>query len=352
MKRRVTFSITTAAILILSFAQHLSAQDGRQFVNRLSGSKESAQRSAVTLNTPKQKREELIALYVEAEATFRYLSGYAIGLTSFQKNGYGDVSSLLEDIVTSRKLIETMPDNYVEVMYGSFRDPKAVKRLANGLRKVREDVNFQAALDRSEKWFSAESARISRGEDANSDVRSAPSAPSFTDPVCHFNDLNFYPSAADVGIAKGVAFAAEIVTLLIPPTIDVPILGFKIPSPARAIAAIAWGVLEALVIGFENARDDGTYCQGLAINIQSALTTDGTFNASIILPKDAGGFANLLKEYVAAAIQNAKNKSIQVNCADTKLAEADGFYSQGKWSDAYKKYRSAYQNINANACVP
>lgn len=297
-------------------------------------------------------RVELIAVYVEAEATFKYLSAYAIARESFQQTGYGEVSGVITDIVQSRKQIEAMPDNYLEVMYNSFRDPKAVKRLANGLRKIREDANFQAALERSEKWFNSERARISPPEAANSGVRSSPSAPSFTDPVCHFNDLNFYPSAADVGIAKGFAFLAEIVTLLIPPTVDIPILGFRIPSPARIIAAIAWGVLEAIVIGLENARDDGTYCQSLAITIQSALTTDGTFNTSILLPKDAGGFANFLKDYVTAAIQDAKDVSIPVNCADARLAEANAFYNTSNWVAAYKKYRSAYQNINANACVP
>lgn len=352
MTKRFLFSITTAVILILSLVHPLSAQGDRQIGNRSPISGQSAQRSTVTPKTPEQIRVEMVALYAEAEATFKYLSGYAIARESVQKIGYADISDVITGITQSRKMIETMPDSYLEIMTNSLRDPKALNRLTNGLRKMREDANFQAAMERSEKWFNSKGARISQGEDASSNVRSSPSAPSFIRPVCHFDNLNNFPSATDVGIAKGFSFLAEIITLLIPTTVEVPILGFKIPSPARIIAAIAWGVVEAIAIGLANARDEGTYCQNLAITISAALTTDGTFNASILLPEAGGGFARFLKEYVAAAIQNAKDRSIAVNCADMRLAEADGFYSMSKWVEAYKKYRAAYQNINASACVP
>ncbi|MBS1790822.1 MAG: hypothetical protein JST85_24105 [Acidobacteria bacterium] len=296
-------------------------------------------------------RTDLISVYVEAEATFKYLSEYALARDSVKKAGYGEISDVITGITASRKQIEALPDNYVEVMFNSFRDARGLTRLANGLRKLREDADLQSALERSEKLFSSDGERLLRGETVGSNARSAPSAPAFIRPVCHFDDLNNYPSATDVGIAKGFAFLAEIVTLLIPTTVDVPILGVKIPFVARAIAAIAWGALEAIAIGLENARDEGSYCSNLAITIQSALTTDGTFVASLMLPRSAGGFVDFLQDYVTAAIQNATSKGIPVNCASTRLTEANNFYNANNWTEAYKKYRSAYQNINANTCI-
>ena len=357
MTKKFLLSITMAVILTFSLVQQLSAQDGRQIGNRSPASKDSTQQAAVTPKTPKQMRAEMVTVYVEAEATFKYLSEYGIVRENFQKLGYGDLPDVMTGIVESRKLIEAMPDSYIEIMTNSFRDPDAVSSLAKGLRKMREDADFRAVMERSEKWFNSERAR-SLGDVANSNLRSSPSAPSFTRPSCDFGNLNNYPSATDVGIAKGFSFLAQIITLLIPPTIEIPILGFQIPSPARIIAAIAWGIVEGVVIGLNYARSEGIYCMNLAIVIQSFLTTDGKFNATILLPSSAGGFAQFMKEYVAAAIQNAKDSNIPIpmgtstDCATERLNEANGFYNTGMWANAYKKYRSAYQNIKASACIP
>ena len=346
-----------AVILTFSLVQQLSAQDGRQ-ITRSPIIEHPAQRSMVTPKTSEQMRADMVAVYVESERTFKYLSEYSIVRENFQKLGYGDIPGVMTGIVESRKLIEAMPDSYIEIMTNSFRDPNAVSSLAKGLRKMREDVDFHAAMERSEKWFNSERARISRGEVANSNLRSSPSAPSFIRPFCDFSNLNNYPSATDVGIAKGFSFLAQIITLLIPPTIEIPVLGFQIPSPVRIIAAIAWGIVEGVVIVLNYLRSDGIYCMNLAIVIKSFLTTDGKFNATILLPSSAGGFAQFMKEYVTAAIQNAKDSNIPIpmgtttDCATERLNEANGFYNQSDWVNAYKKYRSAYQDINATACVP
>lgn len=364
MIKRFLFSITTAVILTLSLVQQLSAQDGRQ-ITRSPIINQSAPRSTVTPKTPEQIRAELVAVYVEAEATFKYLSRYAIARDSFQQSRFGEVSDVIANVAESRKLIEAMPDSYLEIMYNSFPDSKAVSRLANGLRKIREDASLQAVMERSDKWYSSESARVSRGEDANADLRSSPSAPSFIKPVCHFDNLNNYPSATDVGIAKGVAFALEIVTLLIPPTFEVPIIGVDIPSPVRIIAAIAWGVSYAIVIGLENARDEGTYCMNLAFTIQGVRDDETLGIISLLMPPTKinggtaiGGYADFLQEFVTAAITNAKNRGITIpmgtvtDCATERLNEANSLYGQGnKYVEAFKKYRAAYQNIGASVCV-
>ena len=359
MTKKFLLSITMAVILTFSLVQQLSAQDGRQIGNRSPVSKDSAQQSAVKTKTKtsEQMRAEMVAVYVEAEATFKYLSEYNFVRENFHTLDYGDLPGVMTGIVESRKMIEAMPDSHIEIMTNSFRDPNAVSSLAKGLRKMREDADFYAAMERSEKWFNSERARISRSEAANSNLRSSPSAPSFIRPSCDFSNLKNYPSATDVGIAKGFSLLAESIALLIPPTIEIPIIGIQLPSPVRIIAAIAWGIVEGVVIGLEEGRSEGIYCMNLAIITQSFLTYDGKFNATILLPSSAGGFAQFLKEYVTAAIQNSKDRNIPIpmgiltDCATERLNEANGFYNQSDWVNAYKKYRSAYQNINANACI-
>jgi hypothetical protein len=357
MTKRFLFSITVAVILTFSLVQQISAQGGKEIGSKPPIGRQPAQRSIVTTKTSAQMRAEMVSVYVEAEATFKYLSEYIIVRENLQKLGYGDLSDVVTGVIESRKLIEAMPDSYIELMTNSFSDPSAVSNLATGLRQMREDADFQAALERSEKWFISERARTSLGEVTNSNLRSSPSAPSFIRPSCNFSNLNNYPSATDIGIAKGFSFLAENIASLIPQTIDIPIIGIKIPSPARIIAAIAWGIVEGVVIGLEEERSNGIYCMNLAIVIQSFLTVDGKYNATILLPSSAGGFAQFMKEFVTAAIQNAKDRNIPIpmgtatDCATERLNEADANYSAGSWANAYKKYRSAYQNINASACI-
>jgi hypothetical protein len=345
-----------AVILTFLPVRQIFAQDAKE-ITRSPIIQQPAQRSMVTPKTSAQMRAEMVSVYVEAEATFKYLSEYAIVREHFPKLGYGNFPEVMTGIIESRKLIEAMSDSYIEIMTNSFRDPSAVSSLAKGLRKMREDAGFHAVMERSEKWFNSERARVLTGEVADSNVRSTPSAPSFTRPICNFSNLNNYPSATDVGIAKGFSFLGQIITLLIPPTIEIPILGFEIPQPARIIAAIAWGVVEGVVIGLNYGRNEGIYCMNLAIVIQSFLTVDGKYNATILLPSSAGGFAQFVKEYVTAAIQNAKDGNIPIpmgtttDCATERLNEANVHYNAGSWANAYKKYRSAYQNINASACI-
>ncbi len=316
-------------------------------------SRQLSKRTPVALRTPDQLRSEMFALFDEVEASMKYLSDYAIGREAFQKVGYDGYSAVTSGIATYRKQLQDMSNDTLRELNTHFPDSTALNNLTAGLHKMRFDPDFEAALERSESWFNSENGRRSLSQDSNQNARSAPSAPTFIRPVCHFDDLINYPSAKDVAIARSFAFIGEIAYLLIPPGIDLPIIGVKVPNPVRIAVAIAWGALEAISIGLQNARDEGTWCQALAFTMQSAMTTDGTFNVSILLPRSAGGFADFLKDLVIANVANAKADGIPVPmCVDALVTEGNNFYNQQKWFDAYKKYRLAYQKINASSCDP
>lgn len=352
MTRRIFISTMAMVILILSPFQQLSAQDARQIEGRAPVSKQSNQRLTAAQRTPEELRAQLNVLYDEVEATVRHVSDYAIGRDAFQKMGFDEgLSGVMSSLAISRKQLQGLSDNSLREVDKSIPNSTDLNNITVGLRKVRTDPDFLAALDRAEQWFNSENGRNTRIEAANTNSRSATSAPEFIKPVCHFDNLLNYPSAKDLSIAKAFAFAAEIVFLLIPAEVEIPIIGVEAPNPVRIAVAIAWGVLEAISLGLDQARSEGIYCQSLALNIQGALTNDAKFNMSVLLPRDAGGFADFLKEMVTAAIQNATTNNIPLQCANFRLNEANNLYNQGKWADAYKKYRAAYQNIGASSCL-
>lgn len=337
-------------ILVLSPFQKLSAHEAR-IEGRAPVSSQLNQSHAVSQRTPQQLRSELKVLYDELEATVVHISGYAVGQDAFQKIGYdGGRNDVMSSLAASRKQIDTMSDNALREINNRIPNTSDLNKITADLHKLRFDPEFQAMLNRLEQWFNSENGRAWR-EAANANVRSAPSAPEFIKPVCHFDNLLNYPSAKDLSIAKAFAFAAEIIFLLVPAEVEIPIIGVEAPNPVRIALAIAWGILEAISLGLDQARSEGTYCQSLALNIQGALTNDAKFNVSVMLPRDAGGFADFLKEMVTAAIQNATANNIPLQCANQRLTEANAFYDQGKWVDAYKKYRAAYQNIGSSACL-
>lgn len=347
MTRRIFFSIAAALVIVLFPIQELSAKSGK-LTNKSATTREQliqAQAAAVANRTPEQLRADMDVFYGELEATIGYLSGYAIGRDSFQKMGFdGGLQDVMSSLAASRKQFQAMSDMDIRAINNSIPDSATMKKVSAGLHKMRFDADFSAALERTEQWFDS-------NKNGSSNVTSAPSAPSYIKPVCHFDNLLNYPSAKDLTIAKAFAFAAEIIFLLVPAEVVIPIVGAQAPNPVRIALAIAWGVLEAISLGLDQARSEGVYCQTLALNIQGAMTNDAKFNVSILLPRDAGGFADFLKEMVTAAIQTASSNNISVQCANTRLNEANAFYDQGKWADAYKKYRSAYQNIGSSSCL-
>ncbi|MFN0111624.1 MAG: hypothetical protein ACKVZH_22410 [Blastocatellia bacterium] len=351
MTRKVFFSITAMVILVLSPIQQLYAKDGSQIKSRAFGLTQPEQHLTVTVRTPEQIRAEMNAIYDELEATVKYLSDYAIGRNAFQQIGYEGIFDVVSSVTACRTQLQAMSDNSLLEANIYIPNSTKLKKIAASLHKMRFDPDFQIAMDRAEKWFNSESSRSSGSEAASPNARSTPSAPSFIKPVCHFDNLLNYPSAKDLSIAKAFALVGEIVFLLVPSEVVIPVIGVQIPNPIRIALAIAWGITEAISLGLDQARSEGVYCQTLALNMQGFMTNDAKFNLSVLLPRDAGGFADFLKDMVTASIQIATSKGIPVQCASTRLAEADAFYSQSKWADAYKKYRAAYQNIGASSCI-
>ena len=340
------------AILVLSPVQRFSAQEGKQSSGRAAVGKQATQPQAAAQRTPAQLRSELDALYDELSATVQFVSAYAIGRDAFQNMGFdGGMPDVMSALTTSRKQLQNMPDNQILQAGESLPNSADLNKAIVSLQKMRTDPEFQAALSRADQWFNSEAGRSLR-EAANANIRSTPSAPSYIKPVCHFDDPLNYPSAKDLSIAKAFAFAAEIVFLLVPAEVEIPIIGVEAPNPVRIALAIAWGVLEAISLGLDQARSEGTYCQSLLFTIHGNLTNDAKFQMSLVLPRSAGGYADFVKDAVTNAISIANSKGIPTNCASARLAEADGFYNQGQWVDAYKKYREAYSKIGAAPCTP
>ncbi|MEK7833282.1 MAG: hypothetical protein AAB401_19485, partial [Acidobacteriota bacterium] len=72
----------------------------------------------------------------------------------------------------------------------------------------------------------------------------------------------------------------------------------------------------------------------------------------VLFPPSVGGYLEFLKDFMPAIITKAQEKNVSINCANARLAEANSFYNQSKWADAYRKYREAYANIGAAGCQP
>lgn len=343
------------AILAHSPMQRLSAQEGKQNSGRAAVGRQSNRQAAQ--RTPAQLRSELDALYTELEATVKFVSAYAIGRDSFQQMGFdGGMPDVILALATSQKQLQNMPDGQLMQAGEALPNSADLNKAIVSLQKMRTDPEFQAALTRADQWYTSEGGRSLR-EDRNANAKSAPSAPAFIRPVCHFDDLLNYPSAKDLSIAKAFAFAAEIVFLLVPAEVEIPIIGVEAPNPVRIALAIAWGVLEAISLGLDQARSEGLYCQSLAFTIAGNLTNDGRFQMSLVLPRSAGGYADFVKDYVTAAISIAGNRNLlppspQPPCATNLLNEANTYYANNQWIEAYKKYREAYSKIGAATCVP
>lgn len=347
MTKRNLILLATLVALILSPVQPLLAQDGRPTDNnRTPINRQSGQRTIVTERSAEQLRSEMISICDEAEATFKFMAGYSIAQDGIQKVGYENISGVLEQITDSRKQIEAFSDSYLQTMNNSFPDSGTLERLTLTLRKMRSDPGFQSSLEKAEKWFNSENRTASSPQAAKSSIPSTPSSPAFLREVCDFGNLTNFPSPTDIGITQGVLLVVDVILLFL--DID---LGNNVPNPAYFVAVAAKAITGAILLGLEGARDAGLWCQDMAFNIQGALTTDGQFVVSFMLPRSAGGYEDFIKDFVTAILQKAMEKSVPTNCGATRLAEANNYYDTGNWANAYKKYRSAYANIAADTCV-
>lgn len=349
MTRRIFFSIAAISILILSPANQLFAHGTGRMETRATANGQPNNPQSASQRTPEQLRAQLNAMYDEMEATMKYISDYTIGKNAFEKIGFEGFADLKGVIATSRKQFQGMSDDQLREAGKSLPSTTNLNKITASLHKLRTEPEFKAVLERTEQMFNGRAGK-SGSDAAGLNSRSTPSAPSFIKPLCHFDDLNNYPSAKDVAISKGFSLAGEIALLIIPDSLEVPVVGVETPNPLRIAAAIVWGVMEAITIGLEEARSEGVYCQNLAMGMQGLMTDDAQFGVTVLLPRDAGGFADFLKDMVTECIQIAQANGINIQCASARLADANNFYNQGKWVDAYKRYRSAYQNIGSTTC--
>lgn len=347
MTKRFLITLTILFVVILSIATPLMAQGDRQTGDsRTPINRQQDNRAAVTYRNAQQLRSELNTLYDETEATLEFFNQYLIAQEGVKKMGYEDMEEALRHIAYLRTQIASYSDNTLLLMGDSFPDSAMMGRLVSILRKVRTDAAYQASLNRAEKWFNSGNNRVSNGE-SPAGVRSAPTAPAFTKAICDFSNLVNFPSAADIGIAKGVLLVIDVVVNSLNAS-----LGNNIPNPFYIAAVIAKGVTEEILFGLESARDAGMWCQDLAFVMQDAMMKDALYIDAVLFPPSAGGFMEYLKDFIPAIITKAQEKGVPVNCANTRLAEANTSYNQGKWADAYKHYREAYTNIGAAACLP
>lgn len=354
MTKRNFISLATLAALILSSAAPLFAQDGRQAGNdRTPINRQSQPRTIVTQRTAEQLRAQMTAVCDEAEATFNFMASYSIAQDGIQKIGYENMSGVLDQITALRKQIEAISESHLLTINSSFLISDNLDRLAFSLRQMRSNPGFQSSLQKAEKWFNSENGPSSGLGASKPGVRfspsspSSPSSPAFTGTSCIFNDLRFFPSAADIGITQGVLHVVNVIQLLASES-----LGNNVPNPVYYVAMAAKAITGAILLGLEGARDAGLWCQDIAFNIQDSLKEDAKITLMWVLPKDEGGYADYVKDLIEAIIARANEVNVRVNCATTRKNEGDVFYAAGNWLAAYKKYREAYANIGAANCQP
>lgn len=346
MTKRFLITVTILLGVMIAPAEQLWAQDGRQTgENRTPISRNQDSRDVTVHRNVQQLRAEIKGLFDEADATFGFLAQYSIAQDSVQKSGDDDMAEVLKRVAEIRAEFAAYSDSSLLLVSGGLPDSVTMERLTSTLRKIRTDAAYQASLDRAEKWFLSEKNRSSVADTEKAGVRSAPSAPAFTRPVCNFYNITDFPSAVDTGIAKGVVLAIEIIINSLNPS-----LGNNVPNPAYFIAVAAKGISKAIAIGLDGARDAGLWCQDIAFYMQGALMTDGLFYDAILFPPSSGGYIEFLKDILPALITKAQEKGIPTWCASDRMAEGNNFYNQSKWVDAYKKYRTAYANIGAAEC--
>jgi hypothetical protein len=346
-KRSFIFLFTMLAVVFSSVVP-LLAQDGRQISNdRAPINRQSGQRTVMTQRSADQLRAEMFAACDEVEATFNFMAKYSIAQDGVQKNGYENISGVLKQVADLRKQIGTISDSVLEEMSSTFPDSETLERLKFSLRQMRSDPGFQSSLEKAEKWFNSENGISARQGASKPVARSSTSAPAFTKTICNFSNLTDFPSAKDIGITRRVLHVMNVFILSFDPS-----LGNNVPNPLYFIPVAGKAIVGAVLLGLESARDAGLWCQDLATNMQFGMITDGLFYVNFMYHNGIGGYADYLKDFVTAIIQKAIDSGVNVQCALTRRGEADAFYNAGDWGNAYKKYRSAYQNIGADVCVP
>jgi len=310
------------------------------------GDRQADSREVISVTDAEKMRGDLVAGYAEVEALLRFYAGYDSIREKPIMVGYEKVC---EDLAYEQRRIGELSVEALLAQRRSLPDAQALRRITEMIRRARGDEAYLLSLERADKYFQSKRNSLSPAEVKELRSRSAVSAPSNIKPACDYNDVSDFASPADVAIANGVAIAAQTAYEALPDSFSVA--GFSAPNVIRIALVIAAGVSFEVANGLEADNAIGNYCQDLRFFIEDKMKDNG-YIVILALPRDKGGFLDFVKDSINAIITNAQGAGMLVNaCAQTRLNEANNFYSQGKWLEAYKKYQAAYQNIGANSCI-
>ncbi len=342
MNRYHTATLAKIFIVLLSCTTLIRAQERDKSANegellpRISGQQQWH---------PEQVRAELLSLSDEADATFTFVRDFSVVRQIFANSGRDGLEEAILNNRESRARIAGMSATEMAAYSVAFPEGGSLRRLKSIIRRMRNNPSYLRALNRAEGWFNDSNtavAAIDRSRESEGRLSSKERV-EFTKDSCDWKSLTDFPSAADVAIANGVLIAIQAVLQGLDETAGTT----SAPNPAYYIALAAKTIDGAVLTALEIKRENGTWCQDMAFNIQGGLVADSGFLLHTVFT-EGNGYAERVKSLVTALYEQAKAKGLDVPCVAATLAKADQFYASRDWLEAYKKYREAYQFISAD----
>jgi len=350
MMRRIFTALTAICILVLIYAAPNSAQESRTSGSRTTTvDRQIEQRGIITTEAAESMRGDMIAGYSELEALLKLYADYPAFHSSFTMVTYDDV---MKELADEHSYFQSLP---VEDLMRQSQLPtnaKIFRRMATVLERVRTDGRFLTALEKANRYMLASGGNAAAVRVAMRDLRigdNLVAAPSFIKPDCNYADPNDYASASDLGITNSIIIAESTVIDSLPDSFSVA--GFSAPNVARIALVIARGVTEEILNGLEISNGNGSYCEALRFFIEDKMKDNEGYIVILAVPYSQGGYLDYVKDSVNAVVSEAQGRGFPLNCAQMRLTEANNFFNNGVWLQAYKKYQAAFQNIGASSCV-
>lgn len=347
MTRKLFTVITATTFLLLVWALPLAAQD-RQLGDRPSLGGREGQRQMISIAEAEKFQRDLVNVYKELEATLKFLADHSVVRDTAAMKDYESVNA---NLVSERKRIEQTSALDLAADAQLQEQAKSFPRIVEIAQRVRTDAKFEEVLRKAEQFNVINVAHAAKSGPYGVNARGAVAAPSFISPTCDFDNPRDYPSGADVAIANGVAIALHTAADALPDSFSVA--GFSFPNVFRIVLVIAAGAADEITNGLTGAQWDGAWCEATRLFVEDKLSSDEGFVA--IQMTDF--YLKFTLRTVRAALSRAQSDGIPVNCGPARLAEANAFFDPfdnfigASRLDAYKKLRTAYQNIAAATCV-
>jgi len=351
MSRRILTALIAISIMLLVFASPFSAQERRQSGSRTSvGDRSQESRRLMDMTEAEKLRGDLITAFAESEALIRYFAGYE---SLRQSKAMEDYETVLVNLSTERERIEQMTTPDILSQVNAWPDAESVNRVIELSRTVRNDAQLREAIQKAERYFQAGlQLKSSAARKLNS--RGVVAAPAYIPPVCNHDDPSNYPSGTDLAISNGVAIGLHTIADVLP-----DLLGFivAVPDFVKIALVIAAGVVDQVTNALAAVASDATYCERIRLYIEDKLANESALT-TILITDDY--YLSFTLKSVRAAINKAKSDNVPINCGETLLLEAAGYFDSsdafnGATGDdrviAYRKLRSAFKNIGAPVCV-